>query len=415
MFGKKTVILMMLFVSSCAYSGFWGNVHGIDCDKAKSRTDRQVCADPELMRLDARMTKAYKKLKKNLPTQAYKDLLARRQRIWLKDRAEIPCMSDSSEKERVKCLRRAYEYRIKRLEGWNGDNRYDFYIDYELAGNAGYRFVSGNGEAIRVMFAPDRPVLGYSFPEAQEELILCGESFITLGMTSRIMEKNADRVVFWAGRAMEDAEGRRRDTGPEKYSEASCPRLEIKSYPIRFFSRDEMTAVYEEARSRPLKWKEPLDEEARKRSEKICRPALDVLREGRAVPLYPDTVANSFRELEEKTGLKCSQDTLRGRVLRSYKWYPPYLVYDAGGGEYLFAGIFSERMAQKRLRYILVDKNCVRQEKGAEHYPWGVIDPVVLRDGEDFYVLYKHEARFLIEKFSEGGTCWFYHEKDSKK
>jgi uncharacterized protein len=78
-----------------------------NCDKAASATEKAVCADPALDRLDETMASRYQALLTRLPpVQA--DALRQEQRKWLQQRNRCGGKGD--------CLRREYQGRLIRLE-----------------------------------------------------------------------------------------------------------------------------------------------------------------------------------------------------------------------------------------------------------------------------------------------------------
>ena len=75
-----------------------------DCSKASTKTEKAICDDPILSKLDEDMAVAYSKaLKTSDP-----DVLKKEQRKWLKETL-APCLDDKD------CIKNAYESRISQL------------------------------------------------------------------------------------------------------------------------------------------------------------------------------------------------------------------------------------------------------------------------------------------------------------
>jgi len=77
------------------------------CNKAKTTTEKSICANPELSRLDYKLSESYKKAYSISPQ---KDSLKREQLLWLKERDT--CKDDN-------CLMVKYKSRIKELKSIN--------------------------------------------------------------------------------------------------------------------------------------------------------------------------------------------------------------------------------------------------------------------------------------------------------
>lgn len=80
---------------------------GMDCGQARTPTEKALCADAALHRLDAELGAVYGKLRAARPQQA--DALRQTQRGWLKQRDL--CGADGD------CLRQRYETRLAELQG----------------------------------------------------------------------------------------------------------------------------------------------------------------------------------------------------------------------------------------------------------------------------------------------------------
>ena len=77
-----------------------------DCSKAKSATEKTVCADPALSALDEKMADAFKKAA--ALDKRFAAYLRKSQRDWLRDRDEM-CRGNPD------CLKRDYERRVAYL------------------------------------------------------------------------------------------------------------------------------------------------------------------------------------------------------------------------------------------------------------------------------------------------------------
>ncbi len=80
---------------------------GMDCKLARTPTEKTLCADPALYRLDEELGATYARLRAALPGQ--RDALRQSQRDWLKQRDL--CGADGD------CLRQRYEARAAELQG----------------------------------------------------------------------------------------------------------------------------------------------------------------------------------------------------------------------------------------------------------------------------------------------------------
>jgi len=82
-----------------------------NCSKASTKTEKAICADPILSKLDEDMAAAYSEALKTSDPDAVK----KGQRKWLKE-ILAPCIED-----RV-CIKKAYENRLRQLESSAGNN-----------------------------------------------------------------------------------------------------------------------------------------------------------------------------------------------------------------------------------------------------------------------------------------------------
>ena len=76
-----------------------------DCSKASTKTEKAICGDPILSKLDEDMAAAYSKALKTSDPDAVK----KGQRKWLKE-VLAPCIEDKV------CIKKAYENRLRQLE-----------------------------------------------------------------------------------------------------------------------------------------------------------------------------------------------------------------------------------------------------------------------------------------------------------
>jgi uncharacterized protein len=81
-----------------------------DCSKASTKTEKAICEDPILSKLDEDMAAAYSKALKT----SDRDIVKKGQRKWLKETL-TPCHEDK------KCIKGAYENRIHELNPTAGD------------------------------------------------------------------------------------------------------------------------------------------------------------------------------------------------------------------------------------------------------------------------------------------------------
>ena len=102
-----------------------------DCNKALTKTERLICVDSELSKLDDSLASNYKNTKKMFSSQDI-STLKNDQRDWMKDRNK--CSSPQSKE----CLVNVYEERIKELK--------QYQVNYNLSSNK-YETHSGNSEA----------------------------------------------------------------------------------------------------------------------------------------------------------------------------------------------------------------------------------------------------------------------------
>lgn len=92
------------FAAAPAHAANWG---AINCDKAKAADEKAICASTELVQLDAQMSTEFGLMKGLVPMGTRGDMMDE-QKDWLAKRSA--CRADE------KCLRRAYDQRIRVLE-----------------------------------------------------------------------------------------------------------------------------------------------------------------------------------------------------------------------------------------------------------------------------------------------------------
>lgn len=102
------------FIWGCAVLALAGmqgaaNAASFDCAKAGTRTEKAICADPAVSRMDEDMATAFKAAMEAWPAGNWKDFLRREQRDWIKTR-DSECKADAA------CLKRDYELRIAFLK-----------------------------------------------------------------------------------------------------------------------------------------------------------------------------------------------------------------------------------------------------------------------------------------------------------
>lgn len=88
-----------------------------DCAKAAAPTDKAICKDPAVSRLDEQVAAAFKAAQALWPAGNWKTYILGEQRAWLKDRNAI-CKADAA------CLKQDYERRLTYLTSpalkWTG-------------------------------------------------------------------------------------------------------------------------------------------------------------------------------------------------------------------------------------------------------------------------------------------------------
>ena len=74
-----TLAVMLMFISTPLTAA------SFNCNKASTKVEKMICADPELSEADEQLAEAYRNLRKALP-KSERALLKRDQRQWLKER-----------------------------------------------------------------------------------------------------------------------------------------------------------------------------------------------------------------------------------------------------------------------------------------------------------------------------------------
>jgi uncharacterized protein len=99
---KFLLLFLLFFMPLLAWSA------SFDCQKARSITEKMVCSDPELSKLDEQLAQAYRDALQALPAPRDKEALIREQKNWVIYVHNI-C-------EDTACLHESYQTRIKLLE-----------------------------------------------------------------------------------------------------------------------------------------------------------------------------------------------------------------------------------------------------------------------------------------------------------
>ncbi len=130
---RKWIALVMLALGAnfaCAAS--------FDCDKAGTKVEKMICADPELSKLDEELGKAYNKALEANSDQAS---IKQKQRDWLKERRYC------TEK---KCLKSAYKKRLLAFSRKDVSTSADTTIKQNSETNQRYRFQLTKGSGVAV-------------------------------------------------------------------------------------------------------------------------------------------------------------------------------------------------------------------------------------------------------------------------
>ncbi|MFZ6759183.1 lysozyme inhibitor LprI family protein [Undibacterium sp. Ji50W] len=98
-FCTSLLVQASLAISSSALAA------SFDCAKARTPTEKAICAEPSLSSLDTEVGQAFKAAQALWPAGNWKDFLRAEQREWLKTR-DAECKSD------LACLKRNYERRL---------------------------------------------------------------------------------------------------------------------------------------------------------------------------------------------------------------------------------------------------------------------------------------------------------------
>ncbi|MFZ6722351.1 lysozyme inhibitor LprI family protein [Undibacterium sp. Ji49W] len=104
-FRVSLVFCMSLLVQISATGMSSAHAASFDCAKARTPTEKTICADTTISGLDADVGQAFKTSQALWPAGNWKDFLRAEQREWLKTR-DAECKSD------VACLKMDYERRL---------------------------------------------------------------------------------------------------------------------------------------------------------------------------------------------------------------------------------------------------------------------------------------------------------------
>lgn len=99
--GVWAFLAFVLMSSQAAAASF-------DCARAATPTEKAICADPALSRLDDQVAEAFRAAQGLWPAGDWRAFLRNEQRNWLKDR-DATCKADRA------CLKRDYELRVRFL------------------------------------------------------------------------------------------------------------------------------------------------------------------------------------------------------------------------------------------------------------------------------------------------------------
>jgi uncharacterized protein len=102
---KKFLFLLGLFFCGLTYGA------SFDCDSAVTATEKKICSDARLSRMDDELASEYKRVLASLDDDNRKHLVAE-QKSWLKNSRNL-C-------DDLSCLRRSYETRLKMMNECHG-------------------------------------------------------------------------------------------------------------------------------------------------------------------------------------------------------------------------------------------------------------------------------------------------------
>ena len=121
----KTILMTSVLTTLAA-----GNVYAaeeikpsFDCTKAKTRVEKLICSDAELVKLDREMSSEYHSLVSDKTLDGeLKEILKNNQKKWLNSREKTPCLENKDVSEQQKCIKNVYRIRIKEIN----DDKNDF-------------------------------------------------------------------------------------------------------------------------------------------------------------------------------------------------------------------------------------------------------------------------------------------------
>jgi uncharacterized protein YecT (DUF1311 family) len=104
--GRVTLIALSLLASLALTSG--ARAASFDCAKAGTPTEKAICKDPAVSKLDEQVAAAFKTAQGLWPAGNWSAYMRTEQRWWIKDRDDI-CKADAA------CLKQDYERRLSFL------------------------------------------------------------------------------------------------------------------------------------------------------------------------------------------------------------------------------------------------------------------------------------------------------------
>lgn len=417
----KTILMTSVLTTLAA-----GNVYAaeeikpsFDCAKAKTRVEKLICSDVKLAKLDRKMSSEYRTLMSDKKLDGeLKEILKNNQKKWLDSREKTPCLEKEDFSEQQKCIKHIYGYRIKKLTDTKKGLETDLLIESPFTEKhpADYTFVSLNGEEIGMDFISTEPVTATVFPTPEEELILCSSSFIKNAYTHRLLERTDKRIVFWAGNAWENADGTFQDAGPKEYSEKTCLKSRINSYPPKYATPEESVKWYKNSINKEftlytMRGVTDLSTESR---IKNCILPMSLAQKKKMKIIKKYITANSLYELKKKSGVACTKE----KIKQDYDdWYPPYVLYELDDNTKIFGGAYNDSPGSSVYSFLHVDNDCTPLEKRLAG--WHIRNPVILA-GEEQYRIFGNRTLYTLDNanvecsFAFDG-CGFTFEKGKQK
>lgn len=349
-----TVFFLSLFLTACHSTPNKSAIQpSFDCAKAETEVEKLICSDAELSRLDKEMVESYNKLRNNLLEKKYKKLLTQRQRTWLNNRSKVPCMMEVDTAQKKECLRHVYEYRIQKLNGWNGENREDFYIAYENI-KPNFKFISNNGEEINLLFFKDVDLRYttdytiYSFPKADEKIFAYTKQ-TSFSPKNIHLIKHTDKEIILSLGDLPEEEKQLYQTD-KKIPVTGTYKFAVKMFPVEPFWAGLMAGRYWSATHEifPIFPLTAASEECSMFSDYFFAGP-----NGQMIGVEPDFSASSFEELMKKANITCENDSIKN----DKNWYPPYMLYDLKDS-FLMAAVYSNNDIINKFKFIKIDNKC---------------------------------------------------------